>query len=196
MLERLAWIEPDRRTSAASAASPLLSVTIPSPPRAGRRRQGDGAAQRRAEQVDRIGRAGLLGIVGQQQPQRHAAEEEWCRQRQVVQDQDEHLRASPRHAEGVERQPVGQQVGPQQAQAGRQRQLRQPLRRVAAQQGGEDRQGRPAGAKTQQRHADDHEGKVVELRHREQPRQVDLEGQRGRGEQEQAEPERRFDAGR
>ncbi len=53
----------------------------------------------------------------------------------------------------------------------------------------EDGQGCAAEAKPKQGDADDHEGKVVELRHREQAGEVDLESERGSGEQEQAEPD-------
>ncbi len=60
-------------------------------------------------------------------------------------------------------------------------------------QGGKQGQEGPAGPEAQQGDADRHEGKVVPLSHREDPRQGDLEGQGGHGEQENAQIGRQHD---
>ena len=143
------------------------------------------AAGCRAAQVDEIGAGGLTGAGGQEQAHSGPAAEKGCCQGQVVQGQHACLSPVPGDAERVEGDVVGQEVAAQAAQGEPQGEAGQGAVGVTAAPVGSQRQRRSAGPKPQQRQADDHEGKVIELGHREQPGQVDLKGQRRCREEEQ-----------
>lgn len=103
-----------------------------------------------------------------------------------MQDENPDLARIPGDAERVEGQMVREQVGNQHADTHRKRQLAQTFFWFFPVKRGEEGQCCAARAEAKQCNADDHESEVIELRHRKQPRQVDLECQRGGREEEEA----------
>ena len=151
---------------------------------------GKQAASGRAEQVDKIHAGSAAGLDRQQQPDGRAAAKERRRQCQVVQGQDADLLALPGDAERIERQQVDERHASQAGEGKPDPQPDQRALRPASPPARKQRQRGTAGPKSQQRQADDHKGKVVELGHGKEPRQVDLKEQRGGREQEEAQVER------
>ena len=141
---------------------------------------GQDAAGGRAGQVGRVGTVDPLGLCRQQQGDGRAAAEERGRQGDVVQGEHRSLPPVVGDAEGIEWQVEGEQVGANSRQGKPPTEAGQGTHGVTFLQAGEKGEEGAAGAKAEQGQADDHEGEMVELRHREEAREVDFKGQRGR----------------
>ncbi len=134
------------------------------------------AAEGRADQVNSIDFTAGGAVFPQEYADDHPGEKERGCQGSVMQQQDQDLDGVDEHAEGIKRQPVGEQVGTQHAKAGGKG---QPMQNVTASVAGffpNKRQDGAAGAHAEQGDADGHKCEMVELGDGEQAGQVDLEG--------------------